>query len=215
MIQALILDLDNCLAPAREVGDALYEPAFNAIREANQNTLSVAALDIAFRDVWSHPFDWVAKTHGFSRAMRQAGWDAFSRMEVDTNLRGYGDLAVLPELSPRRFLVTSGFERLQKSKIAALGIARHFTSIHIDAIDAPVRVGKQSYFEQIMDQHGLAPASVLVVGDNEHSEIAAGNKLGTLTAQTLRPEVVKSPKADYHVSGLHELKSLIDGKLSG
>jgi FMN phosphatase YigB (HAD superfamily) len=35
MINALIFDLDNCLAAAREVGEELYHPAFEAMRHAN------------------------------------------------------------------------------------------------------------------------------------------------------------------------------------
>lgn len=44
MTKALIFDLDNCLAPAHEVGEALYAPAFDAIREANYDVLSEASL---------------------------------------------------------------------------------------------------------------------------------------------------------------------------
>ena len=86
MIKALIFDLDNCLAPATEVGQALYAPAF-------------------------------------------------------------------------------------------------------DAIDEPDRLGKKGLFEKIIADNGYQQTEVLIVGDNEDSEIEAGNALGIQTVQTLRPGV--------------------------
>ena len=60
MIHALIFDLDNCLADAREVGEELYQPAFEAIRQANQGAVAPEALDRAFQEMWRHSLDWVA-----------------------------------------------------------------------------------------------------------------------------------------------------------
>ena len=86
MITAIIFDLDNCLSAADEVGEALYEPAFDAIRSANQGTLSDGALNAAFADAWRHPLDVVARQHGFSQAMLAAGWKVFAKMEVNIPL---------------------------------------------------------------------------------------------------------------------------------
>jgi putative hydrolase of the HAD superfamily len=87
----------------------------------------------------------------------------------------------------QRFLVTSGFRRLQESKVRALGIAHLFAEIHIDAIDEPDRKGKLRIFETILDRNGLRPEEALVVGDNADSEIEAGNRLWIKTVQVLRP----------------------------
>src|SRR5690606_13665906 len=120
MKTALIFDLDNCLAAATEVGEDLYAPAFEAMRQANQGRVPDAALEQAFADVWRHPLDWVAERYGFSDAMLAAGWRVFASMRVARPLRGYDDLGMLAELPALRFLVTSGFRRLQESKIEAL-----------------------------------------------------------------------------------------------
>jgi hypothetical protein len=109
MIKALIFDLDNCLAAASEVGGDLYEPAFDAIRQANRGEVSGEAMERAFADVWRHPLDWVATQYGFSEAMVAAGWRVFLKMEVTRPMSGYEDLAVLSELPVQCFLVTSGF----------------------------------------------------------------------------------------------------------
>ena len=65
MIKALIFDLDNCLAAASEVGEDVFAPAFEAMRNANRGTLSEEQLAEAFQDVWRHPLDFVASTFGF------------------------------------------------------------------------------------------------------------------------------------------------------
>ncbi|HEY5893964.1 MAG TPA: HAD family hydrolase [Chthoniobacterales bacterium] len=209
MINALIFDLDNCLAAANEVGEQLFEPAFEAIQKANLGTLSDEALDQAFADCWRHPLDWVAAKYGFSQAMLAAGWRVFATMEVTEPMYGYGDLASLAELPVQRFLVTSGFRRLQESKIKALNLAPLFTSTHVDAIDEPDRLGKQRFFEQILKDHQLTPAEVLVVGDNADSEIEAGNRLGIRTVQTLRYGVPRASNATFHIYSLVELKKLL------
>ncbi len=206
---ALIFDLDNCLAAANEVGEELFEPAFEAIRRANHGTLSEESLHQAFADCWRHPLDWVAAKYGFSDAMLAAGWKVFAATEVKEPMNGYGDLAYLPALPARRFLVTSGFRRLQESKIKALGLEPWFTAIYVDAIDESDRKGKQGLFEFILATFQLRPPQVLVVGDNPDSEIAAGNRLGIRTVQILRPGVPRAANATYYIHALAELKEIL------
>jgi beta-phosphoglucomutase-like phosphatase (HAD superfamily) len=110
-------------------------------------------------------------------------------------MRGYPDLVILAGLPVQLFLVTSGFRRLQESKVRSLGIEHLFAEIHIDAIDEPDRKGKRRIFESILDRNGLRADEVLVVGDNADSEIEAGNRLGITTVQVLRPGVPRSSKA--------------------
>ena len=209
MIKALIFDLDSCLAAADEVGESLFTPAFDAIRRANNGTVSESRLRAAFADCWRFPFDFIAHKYGFSAGMRDAGFAAFSQIEVSQPMRGYGDLSVLAELPGKLFLVTSGFRRLQESKIRALGIAHLFTGVRIDAIDESRPQGKLQAFEEILQTHQLAPSEVLVVGDNPDSEIAAGNRLGMTTIQILRPGVPGSSTATHHIHSLGELKQFL------
>lgn len=205
----VILDLDNCLAAAREVGDELFEIGFQAIRSANHGTLGEAALQAAFSDCWRHPLDWVAERHGFSTEMLKAGWEAFSQMEVRHPMHGYGDLPELLKLPQRRALVTSGFRCLQESKIRALNLSHYLHELYVDAIDEPERVGKRGWFQRLLASHGLAPGDAVVVGDSAASEIAAGNSLGIPTVQTLRPGVPRSDMAQFHITSLAELPGLL------
>ena len=209
MTKAIIFDLDSCLSAADEPGQQLFAPAFKAITHANQGSHSPSVLQNAFADMWRLPFDFVAEKYGFTPAMKVAGWEIFTHLEITTPMQGYGDLDVLKQLPVVRFLVTSGFRRLQESKIRELGIARFFTAIHVDAIDQPGHRGKQRIFEEILYDHRLQPGQVLIVGDNGDSEIAAGARLGIRTVQTLRPGVPRSPAATHHIQTLRELKPLL------
>jgi putative hydrolase of the HAD superfamily len=209
MIKACIFDLDSCLCAANEVGDQLFEPAFAAVRAANGGALTEEQLVAAFVDCWRHPLDWVIETHGFTSAMAAAAYDAFAEIEVCEPMRGYGDLDHPSALTVARFLVTSGFRRLQESKVAALGIGGQFMEIIVDAIDEPDRRGKQAHMEQILDRHGYGRDDVLVVGDNDASELLAGHRLGLRTVQTLRPGVPPSPLATYRIGSLAELPGVI------
>lgn len=218
MIKAIIFDLDNCLSAADEPGSALLEPVFDAIRQANRGTLPDDALEVALADCWYHAMDFVAKKHGFSDEMLAAGWAVISQIRVTTPMRGYGDLPILADLRgdpfPMLFLVTSGFRQLQDSKVKALSVEQPFeqwfTGIYIDAIDEPDRTSKQAIFQTILAAHSLSPAEVLVVGDNPDSELAAGERLGIATVQTLRPGVEKNDLATHHIQTLSELKALIE-----
>jgi FMN phosphatase YigB (HAD superfamily) len=209
MIVAILFDLDNCLCAADEPGQQLYAPAFEAITHACHGSHSPFVLQQAFSDMWRLPFDYVAEKHAFTPAMKAAGWEILCRLEVTTPMHGYGDLDALRELPVMRFLVTSGFGRLQASKIQALGLARIFAAIHIDAIDQPGYRGKQAIFEEILSGHRLEPDQVLIVGDNHDSEIAIGVRLGIRTVQTLRPGVPRSAIATHHIRTLQELKLLL------
>lgn len=204
----VIFDLDNCLAPADEPGRDLLEPVFRAVRETNNGRLSEEELQAAFEACWGRAFDAVAREHDFSEEMREAGWREFARVEVTVPMRGYGDLEVLPALGDRRFLVTSGFRRLQESKVRALGLGDMFDEVVIDALDEPDRRGKERVFADLVVQYRLDPAQVLVVGDDPESELASARKLGLRAVQMARPGIAPAPGLE-HVRDLHQLRGLL------
>lgn len=208
-----IFDLDNCLLDARSVG-TLFEPAFEAIRHANQGALAPDVLEQAIGQCWYTAFDLVAERFGFTDAMRDAGLQQFRRMRVTGALQGYPDIALLPRVAMRRYLVTSGFRCLQESKIAALGIRSWFDHVFIDdvdeAMDAPAHSrGKLAVFRRILELEACQACEVLVIGDNPLSELGAGRALGATTVQTVRPGVAAWDLADHRVSGLDELLELL------
>ena len=119
MIKAIIFDLDNCLAAANEVGEHLFEPAFEAIRNANRGTLTTEPLA-------RHSTNAGVIRLTLSQQIRLFAGNALSWLGglcshlCPTPMNGYDDLAFLRELPVELYLVTSGFRRLQESKIKAL-----------------------------------------------------------------------------------------------
>lgn len=206
--QAVFLDLDNCICDAREPGGDLFEPAFDAICRANRGHLADDELQAALGECWFTSFDLVARRHGFSQEMFDAGFAVFSRLEGRKPLNGYPDIPVLRRLAIDKYLVTTGFRRLQDSKVRALGIASWFRRVLIDAVDVPPRRGKQAIFADLLREGGYEAARVLAVGDNPLSELAAGKALGMVTVQTLRRGVEKA-EADFHIRSFDELAELI------
>ncbi|MBK1878967.1 hypothetical protein [Pelagicoccus mobilis] len=89
MIRTLIFDLDDYLAPASTVGEKLYEPAFEAMREKNQGALSQSTLEQAFDDIGHHPLDWVAERYGFPEEVRDADSFVQSRIELPRIIRNH------------------------------------------------------------------------------------------------------------------------------
>ena len=206
--QAVILDLDNCICDAREPGADLFAPAFDAICRANDGHVPDDRLQAAFGECWFTSFDVVARRYGFTQEMRDAGFAVFSRLEGQKPLYGYPDVPLLQELAIDRYLVTTGFRRLQDSKIRALGISPWFRKVVIDAVDVPPNRGKQAIFADLLAEGGYDARRVLAVGDNPLSELAAGKALGMVTVQTLRPRVVRA-EADAHIRSFEELAALI------
>ncbi len=209
VIRAIIFDLDKCLAPPEEIGRAFFEPPIDAIRGANNGTLSDEAFETAIRDFWHLSYDDIATRHGFSPAMFRAGWKAYRSLRMPGPLRGYGDLDVLAEFRVPLFLVTTGFRDFQESKVDALGIRERFVEVIVDDIDGHVRLGKFRIFGELLDRNRWQPESMLVVGDNPESEIAAGNRLGMPTVQILRPGVSRDASARWHVGDLAELSEML------
>jgi putative hydrolase of the HAD superfamily len=180
-----------------------------AVREANDGTVPEEKLRAAFDDLWFDAFDVVAERYKFTDAMRDAGWRAFLPLEVRTPMRGYGDLDELPRLGDRRFLVTSGFRRLQESKVRALGVAPLFEAVVIDAIDEPGHRGKERIFSDLVAERRLDRRGVVAVGDNPESELDAARRLGFEAVQIVRPGV--EPASGYErVRGLAELRAWLE-----
>ncbi len=89
------------------------------------------------------------------------------RLSLDAQTRNW-----LESLEGRKFLVTYGDEKRQRRKIEVLGLEQYFDKIIITQGD------KKEIFENILEEEGLKPQDVLVIGDREESEIKAGRELG-------------------------------------
>ena len=211
MIRALICDLDNTLFPARSVPQPTVQPALDAVRAVNRATalLAEAQLERALEACWDHPFDEVARMYGLPERLCRVWNETAEQLEVTAPLQLYPDVALLWALPLRFFLVTTGYRRLQESKIAVLGLAARFEAVYVDALGEPLRAGKEALFRQLLAEHRLAAAQVAVLGDNPESELAAGQRLGLWTIQILRQGRPPAPNVASHIRDLSELAAVL------
>ncbi len=213
MIRAAVFDLDNTLYDATTIPPSVLAPAIDAVRRANTGPDAIPndVLEAAIQSARRLGFLTVAERHALPTFLRTAWREAYQGLVVTTRLYPYPD--VLPSLAALdliKLLLTTGFRGMQESKIAALDISHLFDGIYIDTLDAAgAGPGKRRLLEQILDTHHLASQEVLVIGDSPENEIAAGNAVGAVTAQILRPGIEFSDTAQYHLTTLAELPQLL------
>jgi len=211
MIRVAVFDLDNTLYDATTIPSEVLAPAIAAVRRANAGPDGIPAeqLEAALESARRLGFLPVAEHHRIPASVRTAWWEAYRGLVVTTPLSLYPDVRpALAALDLTKVLLTTGFRAMQESKIEALDIAGLFAAIYIDALDQG-GPGKQRLLEEIFDAYRCRGPEVLVVGDSAENEIAAGNALGAVTVQMLRPGIVFSDAAQYHLTTLAELPRLL------
>lgn len=212
MIRLAVFDLDNTLYDATTVPDDVLAPAVAAVRRANigPDAIPDNILEAALHSARRLGFLQVAERHGLPTSLRAAWRAAYQGLVITTRLSPYPDvLPAFETLDFTKVLLTTGFRGMQESKIAALDIAHWFDAIYIDALDGGGGPGKRRLLREILDRYGCLASEVLVLGDSAENEIAAGNALGAVTVQMLRPGIVFSDAARYHLTTLAELPRLL------
>lgn len=171
--KAVILDLDNTIYGVPSIGDALFAPLYKLIHQTGKHESRFAAIK---HDILRKPFQVVAATHGFSETLTQQGLELLSSISYDGEIHYFPDYEDTRQLTLDKYLVTTGFLKLQQSKIRGMGIEQDFKEIHI--VDpATSSQTKRDVFAGIMERNGYRTEEVLVVGDDIHSEIKAAQEL--------------------------------------
>ncbi len=212
MIRAAVFDLDNTLYDATTIPPDVLAPAVDAVRRANVGPDAIPGdvLEAAIQSARRFGFLTVADRRGLPEFLRAAWREVYRGLVVTSRLHPYPDvLPGLAALDLLKLLLTTGFRGMQESKIAALEIAHLFDGIYIDTLDAGAGPGKRRLLEEIRETHHLKSHELLVIGDSAENEIAAGNALGAVTVQVLRPGIEFSEAARYHVATLAELPALL------
>lgn len=217
MIRAAVFDLDNTLYDSTTVPAELLAPCVRAVRRANTGPRAIPdeVLESALEAARRFGFLTVAQRRSLPAFLRSAWREVYQGLAVTGRLYPYPD--VLPGLESLRLLkllLTTGFRGMQESKIAALDIAGMFDGIYIDTLDGGtldggIGRGKRRLLEEILATRGLAPEETLVIGDSPENEIAAGNALGAVTVQILRPGVEYADSARHHIETLADLPPLV------
>ena len=174
MTKALILDLDNTIYPVKSIGDKLFAGLFSLIEKTGEAGDRIAAIE---QEIMRRPFQMVAEEFGFSEKLIASGMDMLKDLEYKGEIRYFPDYELVRKMDLKKFLVTTGFVRLQESKIYGMQIENDFEKIYI--VD-PARSTKtkKDVFAEILWIYALEKNEVLVVGDDPASEIKAARDLG-------------------------------------
>ncbi len=123
-------------------------------------------------------------------------------------IQPFEDCRAVKTLPQDKYLVTTGFTDLERSKVAGLKIENDFKEIHI--VDPYTsNQTKKEIFEDIIKRHRYASSEVLIIGDDPQSEIKAAQDLGIETVLYDRDNLYPGPARVKRVNNFHELKELI------
>ena len=210
MLRAAVFDLDHTLFDPRTLPVTLFDHLEAHVRAATIGIVPDEVLGAALADAWRLPFDRVAARHRLPEVATRAWYEAASALEVTEPMAPYPDVpAALEQLSLLRFLLTTGFRRLQDSKLKQLGLASLFVAVYVDALDQPGPVGKRALLQRLVVEHGLSPPEVIVIGDRADDELVAARSLGMVAVQVLRPGVIASPEVRWRIPDLDALPALL------
>lgn len=174
MIRALIYDLDNTIFPVRSISDELFAGLFKLIDE---NTRDIDKNDInsAKEEITRRPFQKIADEYGFSDELKQQATELLRRLTYDKPIIPFDDYRYIKGLQADKFLVTTGFMKLQSSKVKMLGLATDFKQVYIVDPDTTDKT-KKDIFKEILRKYNYKPDEVLVIGDDPESEISEAKK---------------------------------------
>jgi putative hydrolase of the HAD superfamily len=179
MKRALILDLDNTIYPVSSIADNLFGELFKTL-DLYSDSINADDADRVNKikhEMTRRPFQHIADEFQLADDLRNKMMNTLKSMSYDLPIHPFEDYVYIRSIPLDKFLVTTGFIKLQMSKIKMLGIEQDFKTIHI--VDPEVNSQtKKDAFAIIMEKHNYVPEDLLVIGDDPESEIKAARALG-------------------------------------
>ena len=112
--RAFIYDFDNTIFPVPSIGERLFAPLFNLIEDDGGYVGDFSTIKDA---VMRQPFQAIAMKHNFSKQLTDKSIALLNDLSYDGPLTPFEDYEEVKKLPGDRYLVTTGFYKLQKSKI--------------------------------------------------------------------------------------------------
>lgn len=174
MIKAIFFDLDNTIYDVNSIATELLTPLFDLIEASGE-------FEVPFEEVKNlilhKPLQTVAEKCGFSKRLLEQCITHLKDREYCGNIIPFDGFMETKTLPVEKFLVTSGFTKMQLSKVRGMKLTDFFNEVHIVDFFEKERT-KKDIFIEIMNKHHYLPSEILVLGDDLHSEIKAAKKLG-------------------------------------
>ena len=170
----LIFDLDNTIYPVSSIAEKLFKKLYAVIEKSSEYEGDLEAIKL---EIQRTPFQKVANAFSFSEQLLKECMEVHIKLTYDDPMQYFPDYELVRELPQTKFLVTSGFSKLQHSKIDNLGIRDDFKEIVILDLQQSNET-KKDIFKRLLEKYKFSEDEVLIVGDDIKSEIQAGKELG-------------------------------------
>src|SRR5688572_10399906 len=128
MKKAIIFDLANTIFPVPQIGTKLFTPLFELMDE---DGIHGAELDKIKDEVMRTPFQKVAETHHFNEELTGKCIEILKELKHNGAIEPFADFDQVRNLPVDKFIVTTGFTKMQQSKIDSLELAKDFKEVHI------------------------------------------------------------------------------------
>ena len=199
MKKVLIFDLDNTIYPVKSIGDKLFAPLFELLNNY-RGQIGDEKLQEAIEEIQQRPFQKVADKYSFDEEIKQKGIELLRNLEYNGEMKPFDDYHLTRELQADKFLVTTGFTKLQNSKVENLNLRNDFSEIIIVDPEETERTKKEIFLE-ILEKNDYRKEEVLVIGDDPESEIEAAKSIGIDTflydPEGLQPEGLATYKGRH------------------
>jgi putative hydrolase of the HAD superfamily len=211
MKKALILDLDNTIYPVSSIADRLFADLFATLDQYAEviNLVDIDRVNKIKDEMTRRPFQHIADKFSLNDEVRNKMVDTLRNMSYDLPMRTFDDYHHVRSIPLDKFLVTTGFSKLQWSKVKMLGIEDDFKNIHIVDPDVNHQT-KKDVFAEIMQTHDYTPGDLLVIGDDPESEIKAAKALGIDTFLYDPQDNYPLAEVTYRSANLQEVLSLLE-----
>ena len=208
MKRALILDLDNTIYPVSSVAEKMFGNLFILIDEhlGKYNRQAAAA---AKNELTRRPYQQVADAYGFSEELKSKGVEMLRDCIYDQPMQAFKEYDAIRAIDIDKYLVTTGFTKLQMSKVKMLGVEADFMQVFVVDPDRTDQT-KKDVFVQIIRDNDYAYNEVLVIGDDPQSEIKAAIELGIDTFLFDPEDKYPHVNATYRGMDYKALKDIIN-----
>jgi putative hydrolase of the HAD superfamily len=204
--RAIIFDLDNTIYPVHSIGSELFSPLFQLINDSGNHIQNMEQIRA---DIMRRPFQLVAAEFSFSDDLTQQGIMLLKNLTYEKAIEPFDDYHFARNLPTDKYLVTTGFLKLQQSKVKAMNLEADFKEIHI--VDpSSSSLTKKDVFADIMKRHKYNVSDLLVIGDDLHSEIKAAQQLGIDVVLYDKLQLHNDVTSLHKISDFQQLVSLVD-----
>ena len=206
MKKAYFIDLDNTLYFTEPNAEILLGGIYRLLEQEDLG-ISKTEFEKAKEEMLRIPFQKIAAKYKFKEDAVQHALTFLKNKELTIPMDVHGEYHYIKALKGIKIIVTAGFEKTQLSKVKMLGIENDFDEVFI--VDNTKTDGnKKDAFLQLLKKYKLAPADVMVIGDDAESEIKFGLELGMETFLYDPKAYFPNAATTYRATTLKDLEQL-------